>query len=172
MRIAGFEFAEGARFQPGAEKNAKLVGEHIEMLRKKFKGELTPQDVLDDARHDNSPLHSFFEWNDGEAAEAYRLQQARGLIRAVVAVYVSDDKPAVRTRAYVHVPEPSAPHYREASHAMSQAKTRDMVLKRAWSELQAWKVRYRDLKEFSSFIDIIETIDKDFPNSLKRVGKN
>ncbi|QIB36605.1 hypothetical protein G3A56_00135 [Rhizobium oryzihabitans] len=65
MRIAGFEFAEGARFQPGAEKNAKLVGEHIEMLRKRLKGELTPQDVLDDARHDNSPLHSFFEWNDG-----------------------------------------------------------------------------------------------------------
>lgn len=172
MRIAGFEFAEGARFQPGAEKDAKLVGEHIEMLRKRFKGELTPQDILEDARHDNSPLHSFFEWNDGEAAEAYRLQQARGLIRAVVAVYVSDDKPAVRTRAYIHINESSAPHYREASHAMSQTKTRDMVLKRAWSELQAWKLRYRDLKEFSSFIDIIDTIDKDFPNSLKRVGKN
>lgn len=172
MRIAGFEFAEGARFQPGAEKNAKLVGEHIEMLRKKFRGELTPQDVLDDARNNNSPLHSFFEWNDGEAAEAYRLQQARGLIRAVVAVYVSDDKPAVRQKAYVHIAEKGAPHYRETSHAMSQTKTRELVLKRAWSELQAWKTRYRDLKEFSSFIDIIDTIDKDFPKSLEKVGKH
>ncbi|MBO9108723.1 hypothetical protein J5288_08410 [Agrobacterium sp. S2/73] len=172
MRIAGFEFAEGARFQPGAEKDAKLVGEHIEMLRKRFKGELTPQDILEDARHDNSPLHSFFEWNDGEAAEAYRLQQARGLIRAVVAVYVSDDKPAVRQKAYVHVPEPGAPHYREASHAMSQTKTRNMVLDRAWNELKAWKARYKDLQEFAGLVDIIELIDKDFPNSLKRVGKN
>ena len=171
MRIAGFEFAEGARFQPGNHPDANAVGRHIEMLREKFKGELTPQDVLDDARHDNSPLHSFFEWNDGAAAEQYRLQQARGLIRAVVAVYVQDDKPAVRTRAYVHVPEPSAPHYREASHALSQTKTRKMVLERAMNELKAWRARYKDLQEFAALVEIIDTIDADFPRSLKKLGK-
>lgn len=172
MKIAGFEFAEGARFQPGAEKNAKLVGEHIEMLRERFKGELTPQDILDDARNNNSPLHSFFEWDDGAAAEAYRLQQARGLIRSVVAIYVREDRPAIRQKAYVHIPERSAPHYREASHAMSQKKTREMVLKRAWSELQAWKSRYKDLQEFAGLINIIEVIDRDFPRSLEKIGKN
>ncbi|MCA0338458.1 MAG: hypothetical protein LCH99_01845 [Proteobacteria bacterium] len=171
MRIAGFEFSEGARFQSGATKDAKAVGEHLEMLRKQFKGELTPEDVLADAKHDNSPLHSFFEWNDGAAAEQYRLQQARGLIRAVVAVYVSEDKPAVRTRAYVHVPEQSAPHYRETSHAMSQAKTRKMVLDRAWNELKAWKARYKDLQEFAGLIRVIEVIDADFPRSLNQIGK-
>lgn len=174
MRIAGFEFSEGARFQAGADKDANIVGRHIEMLREKFKGELTPQDVLDDARHDNSPLHTFFEWDDSAAAEAYRLQQARGLIRAVVAVYTREDegKTAVRTRAYVHVPEPSAPHYREASHALSQAKTRKMVLDRAWNELKAWKARYKDLSEFAGLIRVIEVIDADFPRSLKQIGKD
>ncbi|OJY66447.1 hypothetical protein [Rhizobium sp. 60-20] len=160
MRIAGFEFAEGARFQPGAEKDAKAVGEHLEMLRKQFKGELTPEDVLEDAKHDNSPLHSFFEWSDTEAARQYRLQQARGLIRAVVAVYVQPDKPAVRQKAYVHIAEPSAPHYREASHAMSQTKTREMVLKTALAELHAWKKKYRDLQEFAALISIIDKIDE------------
>lgn len=170
MKIAGFEFAEGARFQPGAVADANMVGRHIEMLREKFKGELTPQDILDDARHDNSPLHSFFEWDDGAAAEQYRLQQARGLIRAVVAVYVREDKPAVRTKAYVHINEPSAPHYREATHAMSQQKTRKMVLDRALNELKAWKARYRDLEEFASLIDIIDKVEKDFPRSLQKIG--
>jgi hypothetical protein len=165
MRIAGFEFAEGSRFQPGAEKNPKLVGEHIEMLRQKFKGELTPKDILDDARHDNSPLHSFFEWNDGEAAEQYRLQQARGLIRSVVAIYVREDKPAVRQKAYVHVAERSAPHYREASHAMSQTKTRQLVLQRAWSELRAWKQRYKDLTEFADLIAVIDDVEKHLPKA-------
>ena len=169
MRIAGFEFSEGARFQSGATKDAKAVGEHLEMLRKQFKGELTPEDVLADAKHDNSPLHSFFEWNDGAAAEQYRLQQARGLIRAVVAVYVSDDKPAVRTKAYVHIPEASAPHYREAQHAMSQKKTRKLVLDRAMTELRAWRNRYRDLEEFAALVKIIDTVDEDFPNSLKLI---
>ncbi|WP_027991927.1 hypothetical protein [Sinorhizobium meliloti] len=167
MKIAGFEFAEGARFQPGANKDPKLVGEHIEMLRKKFKGELTPEDVLDDAKNNNSPLHSFFEWSDTEAARQYRLQQARGLIRAVVAIYVSDDKPAVRQKAYVHVAEAGAPHYRETTHALSRAATRDLVLKRAWAELQAWRKRYADLKEFSGLIGVIDEIGRELP----KIGK-
>ena len=156
MKIAGFEFSDGARFQPGAVQNAKAVGEHIELLRKQCKGELTPEDILADAKHDNSPLHSFFEWDDSAAAHQHRLAQARGLIRSVVAVYVQEDKPAIRQRAYVHVPEAGAPHYRETSHAMSQAKTRTMILQRAWSELQQWRKRYADLKEFASLIDVID----------------
>lgn len=172
MKIAGFEFSEGARFQAGANADPKVVGEHLEMIRQKCKGELTPKDVVDDARHDNSPLHTFFEWNDGEAAEQYRLQQARGLIKAVVAVYTSGDRPAVRAKMFVHINEPSAPHYRETSHALSQKKTRDMVLQRAWRELKAWKDRYRDLEEFASFITVIDQIDKDFPNSLRESKKH
>lgn len=166
MRIAGFEFSEGARFQPGAMKDAKAVGEHLELLRKQCKGELTPEDVLADAKHDNSPLHSYFEWNDSEAAHQHRLSQARGLIRSVVAIYVDEEKkkPAVRAKAYVHVPEPSAPHYREASHAMSQTKTRQMVLQRAWRELQAWKARYKDLKEFSDLFDVIDEVQRHIPH--------
>jgi len=169
MRIAGFEFSEGARFQPGASKDAKAVGEHLELLRRQFKGELTPEDVLADAKHDNSPLHSFFEWDDTAAAHQHRLAQARGLIRSVVAIYVDEErqKPAVRAKAYVHINEPSAPHYREAGHAMSQKKTRQMVLQRAWRELQDWKRRYKDLSEFSDLFQVIDEVDKHLPRSAK-----
>lgn len=166
MKIAGFEFADGARFQAGAVQNAAEVGAHLELLRVQCKGELTPADVLKDAKHDNSPLHSFFEWDDGEAAEQYRLQQARGLIRAVVAIYTDDKNPAVRTRAYVHINEPTAPHYREAGHAMSQSKTRNMVLQRAWKELQAWRVRYKDLKAFSDLFETIDETAKKLPKTI------
>lgn len=169
MKIAGYEFADGARFQPGAHKDPKLVGEHLEFLRKKFHGELTPEDVLEDAKSHNSPLHSFFEWDDTEAARNYRLQQARGLIRSVVAIYTQPDKPAVRAKAYVHINEPSAPHYRETSHAMSQAKTRAMVLQRAMNELKAWKDRYRDLEEFAALVRVIDAMEVDF-NDTKNAG--
>lgn len=170
MKIAGFEFAEGARFQKGAVLNAAAVGAHIELLRKEQKGELTPEDVLKDARNPNSPLHTFFEWDDGLAAEQHRLQQARGLIRAVVAIYVSEDRPAVRARAYVHVPEPTVPHYRETTHALSQTKTRKMVLQRAWRELQGWRDRYKDLKEFSDLIAVIDEVDKHLPKLMKQAN--
>lgn len=160
MRIGGYEFSEGARFQSGASADAKLVGEHLELLRQQQKGELTPTDVVADARNPNSPLHSFFEWDDSAAAEAHRLSQARGLIRAVVAIYVDDENPAQRMKAFVHIPEPGAPHYRETSHAMSSKKTRDLVLQRAWREFQQWRQRYRDLKEFASLFEVADEIAK------------
>lgn len=90
MQVIGYEFAEGARFQAGANGTPNEVGGHLDLLRQQFKGELTPRDVVDDARNPNSPLHSYFEWDDGAAAEAYRLKQARGLIKAVVAIYRDD----------------------------------------------------------------------------------
>lgn len=159
MRIADFEFADGARFQAGQHPDAAVVGQHIELLRERCKGELTPEDVLDDARNPNSPLHSFFEWSDTEAARQYRLKQARGLIRAVVAIYVSDDKPAVKQRAYVNIKARGEPqHYRELSHAMSQTKTREIVLNRALDELVSWRNRYRDLKAFADLFDQIDQL--------------
>jgi hypothetical protein len=150
MRIAKYEFADGARLQSGAKvEDADAVGTHLEMLRQKFKGELTPKDVIDDARGHNSPLHTFFEWNDGKAAEQYRLQQARGLIRAVVAVVVSAGTPAQRVQAFVHIPEGGTPHYRSVDHAMSQERTRDMVLQQAFREFRAWQKRYEHLAELA-----------------------
>lgn len=161
MKIAGFEFAEGSRFQSGEHPGADIVGAHIEMLREKFKGELTPEDILADAKNDNSPLHSFFEWSDSAAAHQHRLQQARGLIRSVVAIYVQDDAPAVRQRAYVNIKKANEPqHYREVSHAMSQADTREVVLRRAWSEFQSWRQRYKDLKEFAKLFDSADELEK------------
>ena len=55
---------------------------------------------------------------------------------------------------------------------MSQAKTRQMVLDRAWNELKAWKTRYKDLEEFAGLIKVIDTIDADFPRSLEKIGKH
>jgi len=166
MEVLSYEFKEGARFQPGAHKNAKEVGAHLELLRNEFKGELTPQDVVDDARNPNSPLHSHFEWDDSRAAEQHRLKQARGLIKAVVAVY-RDDSPeesiVKRVSAFVHIDEPGTPHYRSTDHAMSMEVTRDRVLRSAWKEFQRFRKRYEDLEEFASLFEVADEIQKSLP---------
>ena len=158
MQIAGFEFAAGAHFQAGAKPKAATIGAHLEMLREQGNGELRPSDIVKDARHNNSPLHALFEWDDTAAAEQHRLHQARGLIRAVVAIYRSDDRPDIRTRAYVHIQEHGSPHYREATHVMSEKSTREMVLHRAWLEFQAWYQRYSHIKEFAELFEASEVI--------------
>lgn len=163
MKIAQYEFVDGARFQKGAVLDPKAVGERLEELRQEFKGELTPEDVLKDAKGHNSPLHSFFEWDDSRAAQEHRLAQARRLIRSVVAVYVAPDKPARRMNAFVHIREPGAEHYRDTAAAMERVDTRKMVLGQAWRELQAWRIRYRDLKEFSALFEEMDKVAKQLP---------
>ena len=168
MKIAKFEFAQGARFQAGAEKaDPNAVGQHLEIIRQQCKGEITPEDVVNDARSDNSPLHSFFNWDDSSAAQQFRLGQARGLIRAVVAVYVREDGPAVRQKYLVHIPEGETSHYRESVHAMSQPRTRQLVLERAWAELVQWRKKYADLNEFAALIPTIEQIGEELQKARK-----
>lgn len=104
------------------------------------------------------------------AAESHRLAQARGLIRAVVAIYVDDEKAAVRMKAFVHVPENGAPHYRETRHAMSQTHTRDLVLMQAWRELQYWRRRYRDLSEFAKVFEATDEVARKLPAPKRRVA--
>lgn len=43
----------------------------------------TPDDIVAAATPENHPLHDDFEWNDGAAAHAWRLNQARSIIRTV-----------------------------------------------------------------------------------------
>ena len=167
MRVAGYEFSDGARFQPGASDNAGEVGAHLDHLRQHYKGELTPKDVVDDARNPNSPLHSFFDWNDTSAAEQHRLHQARGLIRSVVAIFVDDEKPAQRTKAFIHIPEPGAPHYRSAPDAMSSKKTREMVLQRAWRDWQAFRAKYKHLAEFAALFEAAGEVEKKLPKAAR-----
>jgi hypothetical protein len=162
MKITGYEWAEHASIRVG-KANPNIVGEHLELLRKKHKNELTPDDVVKDAKNGNSPLHPFFEWDDSAAAQQHRLSQARGLIRSVVAIYKEDEKPPRRMRAFVHIAEAGAPHYRDTAHAMSQTRTRDIVLRQAWREFQSWRKRYEELDEFAGLFETADRIAKKLP---------
>lgn len=59
------------------------VANELDAIRAKAGGELTPSLVVAAARNPKHPLHNRFEWDDTEAAEAWRRQQARVLIASV-----------------------------------------------------------------------------------------
>lgn len=69
---------------PHREKlNSAEVGQRFLDLMRKNKNRLSHTALLDDARAEDSPLHPAFEWDDGKAAEQYRIQQADLLARSV-----------------------------------------------------------------------------------------
>jgi hypothetical protein len=74
-----------------SKEKAQIYGERIEFLMKINNGKITPSTVVEDARFQSSPLHNFFEWDDREASQKYRLQQARNLLECVLEVVVIND---------------------------------------------------------------------------------
>jgi len=64
------------------------------------RGRLSPADVVETARDPASPLHHCFDWDDSTAAESWRLEQARRLIRSVRVVVIHEDV-QVRLPRYV-----------------------------------------------------------------------
>jgi hypothetical protein len=76
-------------------------------------GRIEPQGVVDVARDVNNVLHEDFEWDDDAASDAYRIEQARRLIRfvrlpvryesrtIVAPFYIVDPQREAKTKTYV-----------------------------------------------------------------------
>lgn len=63
-------------------------------------GVIHPADVVEVARDPKSAMHNQFEWDDDEAAQAYRLQQARALIRRIRVDVVRSDQEVVHIPSF------------------------------------------------------------------------
>lgn len=64
----------------------QLIEAELEKIRVRNGGVLTPEAVVRAAKKSTSPLHQCFDWNDSEAAEKWRHQQARVLIHNVMVI--------------------------------------------------------------------------------------
>jgi hypothetical protein len=71
-------------------------------------GVLSTPNVVEAAKNPNSILHSYFEWDNEQAANKHRLEQAAKLIRSFkVSIVVTSHKMVVPL--YVNHPSPSHP---------------------------------------------------------------
>ena len=153
---------------------AQVVGERLTSIYEKEKL-ITPELVLEDAKKKNSPLHSCFEWDDTEAANKYRLSQARDLIRSVIVVKQLDNKEiVVRDFVSIRVDHNNAltnnffqknatSYYVKTADAMSNDVLRKYTVDMAFRELKAFIDKYKSLTELSDLFDNIN----DFIESKK-----
>lgn len=78
------------------------IKEELQSLAKD--GYLEPEQVVEAARNPNSSMHNQFVWDDTEAAQAYRVQQARALIKRVKVEVIRADNEVVRVPVFVRSP--------------------------------------------------------------------
>lgn len=89
---------------------AAVAGAAVEAVRAANGGAVTPAALVDAARHPDAPLHPAFEWDDTVAAEKYRREQARGILRSLELVVEKKGPaggPPVRQIAFACVDAPA-----------------------------------------------------------------
>lgn len=148
-------------------EQAQKFGEQIEALIEANDGSIVVTQVVDDAKHEDSPLHEFFEWNDQRAAERYRLNQARYILRSIEVMIKAEDGQENTVRAFHHVTvdDSFTSARNKAEHvvvtiqrAMSEEDLRKQIIEEALRQLQAWQRKYRQYKELGAIIKAIDEI--------------
>ena len=150
-----------------------------EILKKSPGRVLQAKSVVERARDTKSSLHGLFEWDDSKAGEAYRLGQARGVIRLYLIVieptpvsreYKLKFKPS-KTRGLVSLQtdrEKPGGGYRAVMDVLKDPGLRQQLVKEALDELKMWQLRYKSLNELADVFDAIARMEGKYGNVKAR----
>ena len=136
------------RIQGYYKADAQKVAEEIGF------GKFTPMEVLEKAKDETTELHKCFEWNDSIAAEKYRLEQAKNIIRMLV--YEKETKEQAVVRYYAKTETKHV--YQPTKQFLVQEDEYQGLLRRALAELEAFKNKYHTLTELESIFEAMEMI--------------
>lgn len=136
--------------------DAQIAGEELERIRTWDNGRLDPKNVVEASRDPGAPLHPAFEWDDAVAAQGFRIEQAKYMIRSIVVAPAAEPDDTKPIRAFVSVVRDEDRSYTSVSHAMAEPELRRQVLLQALRELEAWRSRYAELVELATVFAAIE----------------
>ena len=112
-----------------------------------------PSEIVNKARNENTELHKCFEWRDDIAAEKFRLHQARNILCNLVFEVKDEEKKFEPIRLMYKTTENEG--YKSINLIMQKPDEYKALLNRAYSELQAFKNKYKMLKELKDIFDLI-----------------
>lgn len=115
----------------------------------------TTKQILDKARDENTELHKCFDWNDTEAAEKWRMHQARNIACSLVIKKAkSESSPPVR----LFYQTDSESGYKPTVLIMQGKGEYQKLLARALAELRSFQTKYKTLTELDGVFDAIEQL--------------
>lgn len=89
------------KLRPKGAPEADVAIDYIEDIKKK-RGGITSQLLVIEATMEDSPLHDCFEWDETKAANKYRVEQGRLLLKnLIVAVIEDEEEKPVYVRCFV-----------------------------------------------------------------------
>lgn len=116
--------------------------------------QIAARDVVNFARNPATALHNRFNWNDSEAAQAYRLWQAREVIIQIAVKLVEGKEEKYRIFvSLVSDRKRDGGGYRSIQAILRNPKLRRQFLAEALADFQRWKSKYHTLVELAEIFD-------------------
>lgn len=121
-------------------------------------GVVTPERLVDVSRPETAPLHNEFEWNNDVAAEKYRNEQARQIIKNIVRIEIEDEEPT-KVKCWVNSDRAFVPtderqhHYVTIDTALSNQNWRENLIEAAKRDMRAFIVKYKRLNELEPILN-------------------
>ena len=132
-------------FKADAQKVSEEIAEIGETVE--------PSEIVEKARNESTELHKCFEWRDDIAAEKYRLHQARNLLGNLVFKYKDELVKQEPVRLMYKTTENEG--YKSINLIMQKPDEYKALLDRAYSELRAFKNKFKMLQELKAIFDLI-----------------
>lgn len=156
-----FKARSGAFFN---DEKAQAYGEFLTNLEKKEGGVLLTASVVEAAAPGDSPIHGYFEWDDGVAAARFRLSQAVDLVSHIILVKIVDGEER-QIRAFFNVDFKDEAGENKTGYVNVEvvAKSRvyrQQVIEKALREIVAWQTRYAEYKELEAIFEAVGHVQK------------
>lgn len=129
---------------PYSNADARKIGPVINSLSES--GAVTARDVVDSARSPNSPIHPYFEWDNQTAADLWRVETARRMLRSIRVKYQDAGGETRDVRAFqvnqARAWESEHRQYKTFQVLHGDSAFAAQMLGSAFDDLQSWKRKY------------------------------
>lgn len=147
-----------------------LVGRELDRLSRLNGKQLSPAIIVEEARRATSALHQCFEWDDGLAAEKYRIVQARQVLHSIVKI----EHEGRAMPMFVNIQPISTAPADDARRAyvpmdvvLQDGRLTRLLMDQAIGDLRAYQTRYRVFEQLTSpvqsAIDVIKALTVEEP---------
>lgn len=122
----------------------------LERIREKY-GTLKPEMVVEESKPEGALLHKCFQWDDTKAADLWRKEQARQLIKNIT-VTVTNDSVSATVRAIVNVvtSESDKRSYVPLIKAIHDEASYKDLLAQAKTDMESFIAKYSQLNELNA----------------------
>ena len=136
---------------------AEVAGQVMQRLESE--GRLTPANLVEEARPEESSMHKAFEWDDVKAAENYRRQQATQMIRAIVvreSDVVSGGSEAVQVKVFNQSEKGGV--YESLRTILLDEEKSGSLMDKAKAELRTFRAKYSQLERLARLMSEIDEV--------------